>query len=79
MSEQDEKLLALLESCAKGDEEAWHWFVGNYGKVVRGCLSGYFRGNKQKIDDVTQNVFIKLWKSGLRNFQVSMAERKCSR
>jgi RNA polymerase sigma factor (sigma-70 family) len=48
---------------------AWHVFVGEYGKVVRGCLSGYFRGNDQKIDDVTQQVFIKLWKTGLRDFR----------
>ena len=69
MSEEDAILLALLESCVKGDERAWHAFVGDYGKVVRGCLSGYFRGNDQKIDDVTQQVFIKLWRSGLKDFR----------
>src|SRR3989337_2193853 len=69
MSEEDAILLALLESCVKGDERAWHAFVGDYGKVVRGCLSGYFRGNDQKIDDVTQQVFIKLRRSGLKDFR----------
>jgi len=69
MSDQDAKLLALLQSCVKGDDGAWHAFVGDYGKVVRGCLSGYFSGNDQKIDDVTQQVFIKLWKTGLRDFR----------
>ncbi len=69
MSDQDERLLALLDSCVKGKEKAWHVFAGDYGKVVRGCLSGYFRGNEQKIDDVTQQVFIKLWKSGLKDFR----------
>jgi RNA polymerase sigma-70 factor (ECF subfamily) len=53
----------------KGKEKAWYGFVGDYGKVVRGCLSGYFQGNEQKIDDVTQQVFIKLWKSGLKDFR----------
>ena len=69
MSDRDTILLALLESCAKGDEKGWQVFVGDYGKVVRGCLLGYFRGNEQKIDDVTQQVFIKLWKSGLKDFR----------
>ena len=69
MSDRDTILLALLESCVKGDEKGWQVFVGDYGKVVRGCLSGYFLGNPQKIDDVTQQVFIKLWKSGLKEFR----------
>jgi hypothetical protein len=64
MSEHDDKLLSLLNSCRKGDEEAWCVFVSQYEKVVRGCLSGYFRANAQNIDDVTQQVFIKLWKRG---------------
>lgn len=68
MGEHD-KLLSLLDSCRKGDEDAWCLFVNQYGKVVRGCLSGYFRGDAQKIDDVTQQVFIKLWKAGLRDFR----------
>ncbi len=69
MSDQDDKLLSLIAGCLKGKEEAWHAFVSHYGKVVRGCLLGYFRGNPQKIDDVTQRVFIKLWKAGLRDFR----------
>ena len=69
MGDQDEKLLSLIDACLKGKEEAWYAFVSHYGKVVRGCLLGYFRGNTQKIDDVTQQVFIKLWKAGLRNFR----------
>jgi RNA polymerase sigma factor (sigma-70 family) len=69
MSDEDEKLRSLIDACLKGKEEAWHTFVSSYGKVVRGCLLSYFRGNAQKIDDVTQQVFIKLWKAGLRDFR----------
>ena len=69
MRDQDEKLLSVLDSCLKGEEEAWRLFVSQYGKVVRGCLSGYFRGRAENIDDVTQHVFIKLWKVGLRDFR----------
>ena len=69
MGDQDEKLLSLRDACLRGEEEAWHLFVSHYGKVVRGCLLGYFRGNAQKIDDVTQQVFIKLWKAGLSDFR----------
>jgi RNA polymerase sigma factor (sigma-70 family) len=69
MGEQDEKLLSLIDACLKGKEEAWHTLVHQYGKVVRGCLFGYFRRSNQKIDDLTQQVFIKLWKAGLRDFR----------
>jgi RNA polymerase sigma factor (sigma-70 family) len=69
MSDEDDKLLSLIGACLQGKEEAWHSFVSHYGKVVRGCLLGYFRGNAQKIDEVTQQVFIKLWKAGLRDFR----------
>ncbi len=69
MSDQDDKLLSLIDACFNGKEEAWHSFVSHYGKVVRGCLSGYFRGDAAKIDDVTQQVFIKLWKAGLKDFR----------
>ena len=69
MGEQDEKLLSLIDACIKGREEAWHTFVSYYGKVVRGCLLGYFRESTQKIDDVTQQVFIKLWRAGLKDFR----------
>lgn len=69
MSDQDDKLLSLIDACLKGEEKGWHAFVSDYGKVVRGCLLGYFRGNAEKIDDVTQQVFIKLWKAGLKDFR----------
>jgi RNA polymerase sigma factor (sigma-70 family) len=32
-------------------------------------LSGYFRRSAENIDEVTQRVFIKLWKVGLRDFR----------
>jgi len=69
MDEHDKELLSLINACLKGNEEAWHLFIKQYGKIVRGCLSGYFRGDAAKIDDVTQQVCIKLWKAGLRDFR----------
>ena len=69
MSDQDDKLLSLIDACLKGEEKAWHVFISDYGKIVRGCLSGYFRGDAPKIDDVTQQVCIKLWKAGLKDFR----------
>ncbi len=69
MDEQDKELLALINACLQGSEEAWHLFISQYGKVVRGCLAGFFRGDAPKIDDVTQQVCIKLWKAGLKDFR----------
>jgi RNA polymerase sigma factor (sigma-70 family) len=69
MDAQDKELLSLINACLKGNEDAWHLFINQYGKIVRGCLSGYFRGDTQKIDEVTQQVCIKLWKAGLRDFR----------
>ena len=69
MGEDDDKLLSLIDGCVKGEEKAWNLLVGRYGKVVRGCLAAYFRGRGERIDDVTQQVFIKLWKAGLKDFR----------
>lgn len=69
MDEQDKELMALISACLHGKEDAWHSFINKYGKIIRGCLSGYFRGDTPKIDDVTQQVCIKLWKAGLKDFR----------
>lgn len=69
MSDEDKKLLSLIDACVKGEEKAWNLFVGQYGKVVKGCLSAYFRSRAERIDEVTQRVFIKVWKVGLRDFR----------
>jgi len=69
MDEQDKELMALISACLHGKEDAWHLFINKYGKIVRGCLSGFFRGDAPKIDEVTQQVCIKLWKAGLRDFR----------
>ena len=69
MGDEDDKLSSLIDACVRGEENAWSLFVGRYGKVVRGCLAVYFRGRAERIDDVTQQVFVKLWKAGLKDFR----------
>ena len=64
MSDEDEKLRSLIVACLKGSEEAWHTFVSHYGKVVRGCLLGLFRGNAQKIRQGHSAGFHKTVESG---------------
>jgi RNA polymerase sigma-70 factor (ECF subfamily) len=69
MAADEHELLSLIKACVRGEQKAWHLFVGEYGIIVRGCLAGYFRGRTERVDDVTQQVFIKLWKAGLKDFR----------
>lgn len=69
MGDDDHNLLSLIGACVQGEPNAWQLFVDRYGKIVRGCLAVYFRGRAERVDDVTQQVFIKLWKAGLKDFR----------
>ncbi len=71
LADQDGTLLAVIGRCIDGDNEAWESFCKEYSKIVRGYLSrlSYFRKKREAVDDVTQQVFVKLWNSGLRNFR----------
>jgi RNA polymerase sigma factor (sigma-70 family) len=69
MGDDDHNLLSLIGACVQGEPNAWDLFVGQYGKIVRGCLAVYFRSRAERVDDVAQQVFIKLWKAGLKDFR----------
>ncbi len=69
MTDQDKKLLALIAGCVTGDQNAWEVFVGEYGRTIRGILVKHLSGEREEINDITQQVFVKLLTGGLKNFR----------
>ena len=62
-------LLGLVEECKGGKEEAWERLVAPCGKIIRGYLMKYCRGKAEVVDDITQLVWIKLLKGGIRDYR----------
>jgi RNA polymerase sigma factor (sigma-70 family) len=69
--DQKEKLLGLLRRCTAGDDVACEWLCKECARIVRSYLLrlSYFRGKREAVDDVTQQVFVKLWKAGFKDFR----------
>ena len=59
MSEGDDD---LLERCRRGDEAAWNELVGRYTRRVFG-LSYRFAGRADEAEDLTQEVFVRVYQS----------------
>ena len=63
-------LLGIVEGCKKGNnKDAWERLVAPCGKIIRGYLMNYCRGSVEVVDDITQLVWIKLLKGGIRDFR----------
>ncbi len=63
MSEHD-----LIEACRDGDREAFGVIFSRHQKRVFSVAIGFFGGNRQTAEDVTQQVFLKLYTS-ITNFR----------
>lgn len=59
---EDSKI--LMERCKKGEKQAWEEFYRRYLRLVSAAVSRYSHND---IEDVTQEVFISLFK-GLKNY-----------
>lgn len=47
----------------KGDEEALKILIGRYLKPIFNFVYRYAGGNKQEAEDLTQEIFVKIWRS----------------
>ena len=63
-----EELLGLVALCKKGNKETWGPFVKEGGKIIRGCLLKYCGEKGDEINEITQKIWMKLLKGGLRDF-----------
>lgn len=64
-----EELLGLVEACQKGNKEAWELLVKQCGKIIRRYLLRYCGDKGEEINDITQQVWMKLLKGGIRGFR----------
>jgi len=62
-------VLLVIKGCLDGEERAWNLFVKEFGSVALNILRKFSTLTPQDHENVTQNVFVKLFKGGLRNFQ----------
>ncbi|MHB8482517.1 MAG: RNA polymerase sigma factor [Nitrospiria bacterium] len=61
--------LEIISRCVRGDQLAWEEFIKIYGSLAQKILRRYFSLGIQDIENVTQNVFIKLHDGGLIRFR----------
>jgi RNA polymerase sigma-70 factor, ECF subfamily len=66
ISEKD--LDALVIRCNNGDKDAWEEFYVRFQPLVRYAVSKCLKSRSQDVDDVAQEVFIRLF-SALRTFE----------
>ncbi len=63
-----EELLSLVEAFKNGTKEASSSLIQECGKIIRACLLKYCRGRPEEIDDITGEVWVKLFRGGLKDF-----------
>ncbi|HMK33986.1 MAG TPA: sigma-70 family RNA polymerase sigma factor [Desulfomonilaceae bacterium] len=54
---------ALIESCNRGDRNAWERFYSRYLPVVRYAVTKLFASRPEEIEDSTQEVFLHLFRA----------------
>lgn len=69
MLEKDETFIKVLNGCVKKSEEDWKTFVDTFTPIALSILSKYNNVDEFSKDDIIQNSFIKLLKSGFERFR----------
>jgi len=62
-------VIQTITLCINGDDNAWREFITYYGPIARNICRKFYQLTDEDIDNVTQNVFIKLINGGLAHFQ----------
>lgn len=66
-----EDVLLVIEGCLREEEQSWNIFVKEFGSMAENILRKFSDLAPHDRENIIQNVFIKLFKGGLRNFQGS--------
>jgi RNA polymerase sigma-70 factor, ECF subfamily len=61
--------LDTIVQCKKGDSKSWEKFIKLYGPLAQAIARRYFSLTLEDIENITQNVFIKLFEGGLAHFR----------
>lgn len=59
----------FIVQCKKGDSMAWERFIKTYGPLAQKIVRRYFSLALEDVENITQNVFIKLYEGGLAHFR----------
>lgn len=66
-----EDVLLIIEGCLREEERSWSIFAKEFGSMAENILRKFSDLAPQDRENIIQNVLIKLFKGGLRNFQGS--------
>lgn len=61
--------LDIIDRCKEGDSIAWERFIAAYGPLAQQIVRRYFSLPLEDIENITQNVFIKLYDGGIAQFR----------
>ncbi len=61
-------VLLVVHQCLEGDGDSWRFFVREFSSVAKNIIAGSCELVSDEQDDVVQNIFIKLIRGGLKNF-----------
>lgn len=65
-----DEVISLINQCLDNCGDSWNTFVREYARIAMNILnSGFSSIEAHEKDDIIQNVFSKLFNSGLRNFR----------
>jgi len=66
-----EDVLLVIEGCLRREERSWNTFVKEFGSMAENILRKFSDLAPHDRENIIQNVFIRLFKGGLNNFQGS--------
>jgi len=61
--------LEIIALCKKGDPRAWEGFIKQYGPFAQNIVRKYFPVGLEDLENITQNIFIKLYEGGMVHFR----------
>ena len=66
-----EDVISVIEGCLRGEERAWYTFAKEFGSMAENILRKFSDLSFHDRENIIQNVFVRLLKGGLDNFQGS--------
>ena len=66
-----EDILLLIRGCLEGKTSSWDSFVKVFGSVAQNIVRKFRILDPSDHENIVQNVFIKLLRGGLENFQAN--------
>lgn len=61
--------LEIITLCKTGDPKAWEGFIKMYGPLAQNIVRKYCPVGFEDLENITQNVFIKLYEGGMVHFR----------